>query len=248
MDKKAVLSRLEKMGIEYAFYYHDKKNPPFFAANQTLFRSASVIKVPILLAWIVLEKQRELDRTKICKLDHEPQVGGAGFARQFTTRKLSFADVLLMMIATSDNLCTNLILREIGIERLRSVMEKDLGLVKTRCERKLMDYAARERGLDNYIDAEECIQLFRLVDRLDAADRDWVKSLLLANTDSALLMRSVTRDTIDFYHKTGSMTGVLHDWGFTDHCELFLFTQNVTDEPAVFEVFGELGRACLVQD
>jgi beta-lactamase class A len=151
-----------------------------------------------------------------------------------------------MMIATSDNLCTNLVIQEIGLKRLQEVMRESLGLQSTRCERKLMDYAAREHGLDNYIDVKECIQLFRLIDRLHEEERNWVRSLLLANTDSALLMRNLPRDTVDFYHKTGSMTGVLHDWGFTDTCELFLFTQNVTDEQAVFEVFGEIGKACLL--
>jgi len=129
---------------------------------------------------------------------------------------------------------------------LQTVMKENLGLSKTRCERKLMDYAARERGLDNYIDAEECIRFYRLIDSLALEDRKWVRSLLLSNTDSALLMRSITRDTLDFFHKTGSMTGVLHDWGFTDQCEIFLLTQNVADEPAVFEIFGELGRTHLL--
>ena len=59
-------------------------------------------------------------------------------------------------------------------------------------------------------------------------------------------MRSITRDTLDFYHKTGSMTGVLHDWGFTDQCEIFLLTQNVPDEPAVYEIFGQLGKNYLL--
>jgi len=248
MDKSEIRTRLESLKVDYAFYYHDKINPPVLVSNQSLFRSASIIKVPILLAWLDLEKKGAVDRTKKCRLDEETQVGGAGFARQFSTRKLAFADVLLMMIATSDNLCTNLILQEIGLERLQTVMRETLGLQRTRCERKLMDYAARERGLDNYIDAEECIYLFRLIDQLSADDRAWVRSLLLANTDSALLMRNIPRDTVDFYHKTGSMTGVLHDWGFTDTCEVFLFTQKVTNEPAVFEVFGELGKACLLPE
>jgi beta-lactamase class A len=73
-----------------------------------------------------------------------------------------------------------------------------------------------------------------------------VRSMLVVNTDSALLMRSIPRDTVEFFHKTGSMTGVLHDWGFTDDCELFLLTQNVTNEPVVFEVFGALGSQCLI--
>lgn len=246
MDKNRIHAKLEKLKVDYAFYYNDRVNPPEFISNQTLFRSASIIKVPVLLAWIELEKNGVVDRTKQCRLDGENQVGGAGFARQFATRTMAFADVLLMMIATSDNLCTNLILKEIGLERLQTVMQESLGLKRTRCERKLLDFAARERGLDNYIDAEESISLFRLINQLPADHLTWVRSLLLANTDSALLMRNLPRDTVDFYHKTGSMTGVLHDWGFTDTCEVFLFTQKVTNEPSVFEVFGELGKACLL--
>lgn len=245
MEEIIQLSRLDQMKVEYAFYFSDRQNPPVFQSNQILFRSASIIKVPILLAWLELEKERLVDRRRLCALDGEPRVGGAGFSELFTSRKISYADVLVMMIATSDNLCTNLVLREIGLPRLQKVMQEHLGLQHTRCERKLMDYAARDRGLDNFIDARECITLFRLIEKLAPADQTWVRSLLLANTDSALLLRSIPRDTLNFCHKTGSMTGVLHDWGFTDKCEIFLLTQNVTDEPAVFEVFGELGRQFL---
>lgn len=245
MEEIIRLITLDQAKVDYAFYFSDRHNPPVFQANQQRFRSASIIKVPILLAWLELEKEGLVDRTRLCDLDAEPRVGGAGFAELFTTREISFADVLLMMIANSDNLCTNLILREIGLPRLQKVMREHLNLQHTRCERKLMDYAARDRGLDNYIDALECIRLFRLIENLAPAEKTWVRSLLLSNTDNALLMRSIPRDTLDFCHKTGSMTGVLHDWGFTDNCEMFLFTQNVTDEPKVFEVFGELGKQFL---
>jgi hypothetical protein len=34
----------------------------------------------------------------------------------------------------------------------------------------------------------------------------------------------------------------LHDWGYTRRCDIFLFTQQVKDEPAAFRVFGELGK------
>jgi beta-lactamase class A len=248
MNASNLITKLDAAQIEYAFYYSDKQAEPVFAANQHLFRSASIIKIPILLSWLELEKSGLVNKLKLCDLDSELPVGGAGFAEQFTTRQLAFADLLLMMIATSDNFCTNLVINEIGLERLRQVMTTKLGLKNTRCERKLMDYAARERGLDNYIDATECIRFYELIKNLERDDQRWVRSLLLANTDSALLLRSIQRDTLDFYHKTGSMDGVLHDWGFSDQCELFLLTQKVTDEPAVFEIFGEIGRFCLIAE
>lgn len=246
MENANLVTKLNGLQFEYAFYYAEMSGEPIFKANQTLFRSASIIKIPILLAWIELEKSGEVSRLNLCDLDGETPVGGAGFAEQFVTRKITFADVLLMMIATSDNLCTNLIIKEIGLERLQRVMTTSLGLIKTRLERKLMDFAARDRGLDNYIDAGECIRFYDLISHLEPGDRNWVRSILLANTDGALLMRSIPRDTVNFFHKTGSMDGVLHDWGFTDQCNVFLLTQKVTDEPAVFELFGELGKACLM--
>jgi beta-lactamase class A len=243
-----VVNKLNGLRIDYAFYYSTQQAEPVFKANQTLFRSASIIKIPILLAWIELEKFGEVSRLNMCDLDGESPVGGAGFAEQFTTRNIAFADVLLMMIATSDNLCTNLIINEIGLERLQRVMTTSLGLKLTRLERKLMDFAARERGLDNYIDAGECIRFYDLISHLEPDARNWVHSLLLANTDSALFLRSIPRDLVNFFHKTGSMDGVLHDWGFTKSCQLFLLTQKVTDEPAVFELFGEFGKTCLMPE
>ena len=243
-----LVTKLNNLQVEYAFYYSSMQAEPIFIANQALFRSASIIKIPILLAWIELERSGGVNRHNLCDLDGELPGGGSGFAEQFATRKIAFADVLLMMIATSDNLCTNLIIKEIGLERLQQLMNTALGLQHTRCERKLMDFAARERGLDNYIDTSECIRFFDLITRLQPDDLKWVRSMLLANTDTALLMRSIPRDSVDFYHKTGSMDGVLHDWGFTDQSRVFLLTQKVTDEPAVFEVFGELGKTCLVPE
>ena len=248
MNTSNLITKLDAEHIEYAYYYSTRQAEPIFKANQTLFRSASIIKIPILLAWIELEKSGVVSRCNLCDLDDEAPVGGAGFAEQFATRKIAFADVLLMMIATSDNFCTNLILKEIGLERLQQVMTSALGLQHTRCERKLMDFTARERGLDNYIDARECIRFYDLIKSLAPDDQKWVRSLLLANTDSALFLRSIPRDTVDFFHKTGSMDGVLHDWGFTDDCQLFLLTQKVTHEPMVFELFGEIGKACLMPE
>jgi len=63
-----------------------------------------------------------------------------------------------------------------------------------------------------------------------------------ANQDAALLKRNILRDSIDFYHKTGSMGGVLHDWGFTTSARIFLFTSQIQDERALLPIFGAFGE------
>ncbi|HNR46530.1 MAG TPA: class A beta-lactamase-related serine hydrolase [Anaerolineaceae bacterium] len=242
MDIHNTLSKLDQLGCAYAFYYHPTGREAVFEANCERFSSASIIKIPILLSWIHLERQGLVDRAELCDLDSEPQVQGAGFSWLLRGRKLPYQDVLMLMIALSDNLCTNLIIERIGLARLQQTMRETLGLTGTQIQRKLMDFAARERGLDNWVAASEAIRFYALMSALTPTERDWAEAMLLVNQDDALLKRNLTRDTVDFYHKTGSVAGVLHDWGYTRSTEMFLFTQKVPQEQPVFEVFGELGE------
>ncbi|HZW04418.1 MAG TPA: serine hydrolase [Anaerolineaceae bacterium] len=230
------------MGLRYAFYYR-QAGDPVFAANAERFASASIIKVPILLAWLHLERAGQVDRFECCDLDREPVVKGAGYSWKLAQRRLPYHDVLLMMIALSDNLCTNAVIERIGLERLNAVIHGPLGLAHSAVERKLMDFAARQRGLDNYIGAADAVRLYTLVKGLPADERTWVEGLLSACQDDTLLKRNVPRDRVRFFHKTGSIPGVLHDWGYTQRCEMFLLTNGVTDEARVVAVFGALGEA-----
>jgi beta-lactamase class A len=231
--------------LKYALFAKTEDQAALWQANTDLFSSASIIKIPILFAWVMLERQGLVNRHTLCDLDSEPQVQGAGFSWLLHARQIPYQDVLLMMIALSDNLCTNLILKEIGLERLAKVFEQDLKLRKTKVQRKLMDYAAKARGLDNIISAEECVRFYQIRERLSTAERDWVDSMLAANQDDALLKRNIPRDTLVFYHKSGSMEGVLHDWGYTQKTKVFLLTENVQDEPALFDIFGKVGEIYL---
>lgn len=242
MDFKILTTQLAQSGCQYALYFHQNGKDSEFGANAETFKSASIIKVPILLAWAYLERLGEVNQAERCDLDAEPQVQGAGFSWLLQQRSLPFHDVLLMMITTSDNLCTNLVIRRIGLERLQAVFLHELGLTGTRIERRLMDYEARSRGLDNWVSAQDCIRMFDLIEQLPPAQRTWVDAMLLENQDSALLKRNILRDSIDFYHKTGSMHGVLHDWGYTKDRQIFLLTNAVQDERALFPLFGAAGE------
>ena len=240
-----VREKISALTCDYAFYCHPRNGEPLLLKNRDLFFSASIIKAPILFAWAYLERSGRASRDEICELDLEPQVRGAGLSWLLQSRRLPFGDVLLLMIALSDNLCTNLVIRRIGIERLNAIFRGPLGLPDARIERKLFDYDARARGLDNYVSAADCIQLYRLRDALTDAECAWMEPMLLANTDLGLWLRGIDRDTVAFYHKTGSIPGVLHDWGYTRDTDLFLLTQNVRDEGEVYDVLSRLGPKLL---
>ncbi len=249
MQIKQTLSYLEQMGCQYAFYFAPTGGAPLFKANHVRFSSASLIKVPILLAWVHLERMGEVNRGELCNLDAEPQVQGAGFSWLLGARRLPYQDVLLMMMALSDNLCTNLIIRRAGLERLNQVFHDILDLHGTQLQRKLMDFDARSRGLDNWITAQDCIRLFDCIAGLSPEERAWVETLLGACQENLLLLRDIPVDTLvgerTFYHKTGSIPGVLHDWGYNNRGRIFLLAQNVTDYQAAYQAFGHLGRLLL---
>jgi hypothetical protein len=69
--------------------------------------------------------------------------------------------------------------------------------------------------------------------------------MLAANDDLGLWLRNIPRDTVTFYHKTGSSEGILHDWGYTRDRELFLLTGNVEDERSVYGALDTLGPLLL---
>ncbi len=232
---------LATLTCDYAFYCRLRGGEPLLLQNRERFLAASIIKAPILFAWAYLERIGRANRDEMCELDLEPAVGGSGLSPLLATRRLPFHDVLLLMIAASDNLCTNLVIRRIGIERLNSIFQGPLGLADTRVERKLMDYAARAAGKENWVSARDCVRLFALRDALNPAERAWIEPLLLACDDLGLWLRNIPRDTVDFYHKTGNIEGVLHDWGYTSGADLFLLTQNVRDEREVYRALDRLG-------
>ncbi len=236
---------LATLTCDYAFYYRPRGGGALLLQNRERFLSASIIKVPILFAWAHLERAGQVRRDELCELALEPAVGGSGLSPLLSTRRLPFHDVLLFMIALSDNLCTNLVIRRIGIERLNALFQGPLGLVDTRVERKLMDYAARAAGRENWVSARDCVQFYALRDALTPEERSWIEPMLLACTDLSLWLRNITRDTVAFHHKTGNVEGVLHDWGYTVGADIFLLTQNVRDETQVYHALDRLGPALI---
>ena len=239
------LAEINTFNIQFAIYFQRGDSAPLQTGNAHRFPAASIIKIPILLAWVLLERQGEISQREICHLDDEPEVHGAGFSWLLQARHLPYHDVLLLMMALSDNLCTNLIIRRIGLERLNHLFRHEMGLTATKIQRKLMDFEARSKGLDNWISAADCIRFFDLFESLSPAEIAWVEPMLLVNQDDLLLKRDLPRDEVDFFHKTGSIPGVLHDWGYSRTCRIFLLTSGVTDETILYPIFGKAGQLLL---
>jgi beta-lactamase class A len=245
--EQLIVDAVKNLTCDYALYFRPAGGHAVLRRNCDHFLSASIIKVPILFAWAHLQRSGAVSLSETCDLDAEPPVGGAGLSWMLHQRSLPFHDVLLLMIALSDNLCTNLVIRHVGVERLNATF-RELGLPHAALQRKLFDYEARDRGLENRVSAADCIRLYELRDALRPEEAAWIEPMLLWNTDLGLWLRNMPRDTIEFYHKTGNVEGVLHDWGYTRGADVFLLAQNVRDEREVYRLLDRLGPALLQRE
>jgi beta-lactamase class A len=243
--RASIAGELSRLACDYALYFRGAGHPAILLQTCEVFPSASVIKLPMLLAWLYLQDQGVVSESEWCYLDDEPQVEGAGLSWLLRQRRIPFHDALLFMIALSDNLCANLVMRRVGLERFNQVFRDVFGLTNTRLERRFMDHDARKQGRENQVSASDCIRLFALRDALRPAHRALVDDMLAANDDLGLWLRNIPRDTVTFYHKTGSSEGILHDWGYTRDRELFLLTGNVEDERSVYGALDTLGPLLL---
>lgn len=239
---------LARLACDYAFYYEERGETPYRASNCSgnhRFKTASIIKVPILFAWIELERTGEADRTQLGNLDHEPPVRGAGFSYLLDNRLIPYHDMLLHMMATSDNLCTNAVIERIGMERLNQVWRERFGLTETHLGRKMMETPDPASGRDNWVTGADLEKWFGVMDRLNAEENALIQKLMGCCQDSNILFRDFEDDYDGFYHKTGGLPGVMNDWGFSDGKRFFLVTNNVEAKTETRRLAGKLGRIIL---
>jgi beta-lactamase class A len=247
MDKQAIEAVLHPLKAEYAFYFHRTGTEPVLVSNQPenhQFMTASVIKVPILLAWIALERQQLVSADAFCEAGDEPVVTGAGFFYLFRQKKLTWHDVLLLMIATSDNYCTNLVISHLGLERINRVFA-DLGFQDTHLGRKMMTRSDRASGKDNWIITADLIRCFDLIQNLPVTEKTFAEEMLLSCQADRLFLRNLPGDSVDFFHKSGGLDNVMNEWGYTADRRIFLMCNNFEDHLAVLNVFGTFGQELL---
>jgi len=120
----------------------------------------------------------------------------------------------MLMIIVSDNVAANIAIQRIGIENVNTYM-RQLGLRKTVLQRKLMDFEARRRGLDNVTSPRDMADLLQKLAEETMLDKESCEKAL------AIMKHQQVRDRIPRYlpagtpvaHKTGEITGIRHDVG-----------------------------------
>jgi len=180
-----------------------------------VFPAASIIKLPILVEALRQRTEGNLSLDEPILLRDENKVGGSGVLKELTAGlALPFADILTLMIIVSDNTAANIAIRRVGMDNVNTHM-KQLGLRNTILQRRLMDFEARNRGLENLTSPRDMAGLLQgLISRTVLDEENCEKAL-------NIMKRQQIRDRIPRYlpigtqvaHKTGEIAGIRHDIG-----------------------------------
>ena len=212
--------------------------------------SASIIKVPIMVAAMAAANEGRLDLEEIHILTDSEKVGGDGIIKTYSNRsRLSYTDLIRLMISISDNTATNILISDLGQDQINARM-RGLGLPKSQLNRVMMDTLAAKQGRENLVTAREMNQLLAKIYRhelLTAALCEQMLDMLKQNEDTLtipkLLPRSATGKPMIIAHKTGTLAYVRGDIGIVyAPCPFVLsvLVENAGTDAAGEQIIAEL--------
>ncbi len=133
----------------------------------TVFAQASLIKVPILLEVFRRKESGQLRFDESVTLQANEIVGGSGVLQgrfRGGTLTVSVEELVREMIASSDNLATNWLIRRLGMAAINQTI-RELGYSQTRLGRVMLDQAAASRNEENISTPNEMATIFERIYR-----------------------------------------------------------------------------------
>lgn len=200
----------------------DQLNPGAFIINldsgeyvnlqgETTFSAASMIKLPILIAFFYAWEQGELELDERLTMTEDVRVGEAGrmqyeeLGTQYVALKTATE-----MIRISDNTATNMIIKRIGGKEVLNQLFAEWGLEKTRIRNQLPDLEGT-----NTTSPKEMVELLAKLEKgelLSPRSRQQILEILKTTRTDTLLPQGLG-DGATIAHKTGDIGSVVGDVG-----------------------------------
>lgn len=175
--------------------------------------SASVIKVPILLAALEQVQRGALALDTLIAVPQQ-EILSDTHVFVFGSRAYTLRELLTWMIVNSDNTATNVLIENLGMDCINAYIAR-MGLAQTHLARKMLDWPAVAAGKNNYTSAQDMAVLF------DALYAHTILSPMLCDTALDILKQQRSFELLLRYiwqpvpvaHKTGGLDHLCHDVG-----------------------------------
>ena len=223
-------------------------------------KTASVIKLPILVHVALSCAEGGLDWETPLKLTDEEKAGGAGVLSGMTAGiTLSLRDACYLMTTISDNTATNMVIESVGKDGVNQRM-RSLGLEATTLNRKAYSPDTPESlefGL-GVTTAMEMANLLTIIeeDRFEAPEaRQEILRMLAAQSHREAIPRTLPADW-KYWGKTGAIDHLRNDVGLVEapderkfalalFCQKLPLVQWTVDNPGILAL-AELSKALLL--
>ena len=183
--------------------------------KEKLFPSASLAKVPVMVACFLAADQGRIKLDRNIALKSTDKLTGSGSLKEMKPGATFSAEELIgLMIYDSDNTASNMLTNLIGIDYLKNSF-KAFGLKNTTFSRKIADFNSRDKGIENYTTAEDMAFLLERIYRKSLVSKDaserCIRLMKLSRTNHRIPKYLPAEITVA--HKTGLERDVCHDAG-----------------------------------
>jgi beta-lactamase class A len=209
---------------------------------EIVFPSASVIKVPILMALMREAEVGRLDLGEALPVSGENLVEDSFIHAMTRGLALPWRDHALFMIALSDNASANHIISRLGFDPVNAIIS-ELGMTSTVLGRKMMDFEARSCGKDNFTSCGDMCKLFGHLHDNSSKYKE-VLDILKNQIHNNLLSGLLDPDAFEFAHKTGGLPHTLLDTGIMylrDPVFVAFMSKELSREKDGYRLAHELG-------
>ncbi|WP_462409649.1 serine hydrolase [Neobacillus sp. Marseille-QA0830] len=196
-----------------------------------VYPSASVIKLPILIEGLRQGEAGILNLDDLTVIEN--QTGGSGVLQALSSgAKLSILDLMTLMITVSDNTATNMLIERLGIDSINTTIKK-MGLTGTMLKRKMMDFEATERGVDNVTSPTDMLRCLKAINEgniLSENGRKMALKIMHAQQFQDKIPAMMDLDKIYVANKTGGLPKVENDCAILCYNNQTAYAAILTDE------------------
>ncbi|MGX9134487.1 serine hydrolase [Rummeliibacillus sp. JY-2-4R] len=220
----------------------ENENQTFYHQEELVFRAASTIKIPIMLSCYINMAQKLDD---IATIPNYVRVEGAGVI-PFLSGNLpyTYRNLMELMIIVSDNTAANVLLLENSMVKVNKLLMK-IGCGNSKIERLFMDEAAYEKGFDNTTTAKDMVKILQQFGEysevLNQNQRAEALQILSNQQLGEMLNAYTVDDEVNYFHKTGNLTGINHDIGIIKYRDKLLYVAVLTQ----YEQDNFTGKKCI---
>ena len=228
---------------------HLKTGEEILINENEVFKSASVIKVPILVELFCRRDEGDISLGEIIELKDEYKVDGSGVLKELHAGlQFTVLDLATLMIVVSDNTATNMLIDRLGpesvTERIRSY-----GLKDTILSRKMYDFEQAACGKENLCTPRDMTLLLKLMaeGRISGKSTSMEMLGIMARQQYREKIPLLLPKGIKVANKTGSLTAVTHDVGVVTTSEheyvLSILAGDAADTVAADRAIAEASKA-----